>query len=181
MTVNRKITALALLSVVAFAVVMGVFLLTTQAADTSNTTATDTTNTTTALTDNNYTAIPGWGNGCVGFGGPGHGMGFGRRGLGGFGGFGPVEVSSEFVQNVTNIAKSDVDVQNLLAQGYNVTSVRPMIKNVVDANGYVTTKATSAIVILQNDTSGYASVLVNLEEGKVTRIVILTRKVIEKP
>jgi len=178
MTVNRKITALALLSVVAFAAIMGVFLLTTQAADSSNTTATDTANTTTAPSDNNYTAIPGWGNGCMGFGGPGHGMGFGRQG---FGGFGPVEVSSDFVQNVTNIAKGDADVQNLLAQGYNITSVRPIIKNVVDANGYVTTKATSAIVILQKDTSGFASALVNLEEGKVTRIVITTRTVIEKP
>jgi len=35
--------------------------------------------------------------------------------------------------------------------------------------------------MLQKDTSGRASVFVNLEEGKVTRIVILTRTVIEKP
>jgi hypothetical protein len=72
-------------------------------------------------------------------------------------------------------------VQNLLADGYNITSVRPIIKSVVDANGYVTTKVTSAIVILQKDTSGFATVSVNLEEGKVTEIVILGRAVTEKP
>ena len=169
MNVNRKITALALLSVVAFAAVIGGFLLTTQAADTTSTTDT---NTATSTANGNGMDFPPWNN---------FSMGFGRRGFGGFGGFGPVEVSAEFEQNVTNIAKSDTDVQNLLAEGYNITSVRPVIKNVVDAQGYVTTKATSAIVMLQKDTSGRAAVLVNLEEGKVTRIVILTRTVIEKP
>jgi len=172
MNVNRKITALALLSVVAFAAVIGGFLLTTQAADTTATADANTANTATITVDSNCSDVLGWNFG---------GMGFGRRGFGGFGGFGPVEVSSEFEQNVTNIAKSDTDVQNLLAEGYNITSVRPVIKNVVDANGYVTTKATSAIVMLQKDTSGRAAVLVNLDEGKVTRIVILTRTVIEKP
>jgi hypothetical protein len=72
-------------------------------------------------------------------------------------------------------------VQNLLADGYNITSVRPIIKSVVDANGYVTTKVTSTIVILQKDTSDFATVSVNLEEGKVTEIVILGRAVTEKP
>jgi hypothetical protein len=172
MTVNRKITALALLSVVAFAAVIGGFLLTTQAADTTVTTDANTANTVTITVDSNRSDVLGWNFG---------GMEFGRHGFGGFGGFGPVEVSAEFVQNVTNIAKSDADVQNLLADGYNITFVRPVIKSIVDANGYVTTKATSAIVMLQKDTSGRASVSVNLEEGKVMRIVILTRTVIEKP
>jgi len=172
MNVNRKIAALALLSVIAFVAVIGGFLLTTQAADTTATADANTANTATITVDSNCSDVLGWNFG---------GMGFGRHGFGGFGGFGPVEVSSEFEQNVTNIAKSDTDVQNLLAEGYNITSVRPVIKNVVDANGYVTTKATSAIVMLQKDTSGRAAVFVNLEEGKVTRIVILTRTVIEKP
>ena len=82
---------------------------------------------------------------------------------------------------MTNIAKSDTDVQNLLADGYNITSVRPIIKTVVDAEGDVVTKATSAVLMLQKDTTGLASVMVNLEEAKVTQIVILTRTVIEKP
>jgi hypothetical protein len=177
MTVNRKIIALALLSVVAFAVIVGGFLLMAQATDTAVTADANTANVVTATVNDNVTGLPPWSCG---------GMGFGRHGFGGgpmgaFGGFGPVEVSAEFEQNVTNIAKSDSDVQNLLAEGYNITLVRPIIKSVVDANGYVTAKATSAIVILQKDTSGQASVFVNLEEGKVTRIVILTRTVIEKP
>jgi hypothetical protein len=172
--------ALTLLTVVAFAAIMGGFLLTTKAADTTSTTDT---NTATPTANGNCMGIPSWNNFSMGFGRPefGGGPGPGLRGGHGSGGFGPVEVNAEFVQNVTNIAKSDADVQNLLADGYNITLVRPVIKSVVDAEGYVTTKATSAIVILQKDTSGYASVSVNLEEGKVTRIVILTRTVIEKP
>jgi hypothetical protein len=42
-------------------------------------------------------------------------------------------------------------------------------------------KATSAIVMLEKGTTGHASVWVNVDEAKVTRIVILTRTVIEKP
>jgi hypothetical protein len=110
--------------------------------------------------------------------GMGPGRGPGPRG--GHGGYWPVQVSAEFEQNVTNIAKNDTDVQNLLAQGYNITSIRPVINSIIDAKGYVTTRATSAVLILQKDTSGSAFVSVNLEEGKVTKIVILTRTVIEK-
>jgi len=104
--------------------------------------------------------------------------GGGRRGPRGFG---FVEVSEEFEQNVINIAKSDQDVQTLLGEGYNITGVRPIIKAIVEADGNVTMKATSAIVMLEKDTTGYASVWVDLEQAKVTEIVILTRTVIEKP
>lgn len=90
-----------------------------------------------------------------------------------------VEVSEEFKENVLNIAKSDDDVQALLDDGYNITAVRPFIKAIVEADGNVVTKATTAIVMLEKDTS-HASVWVDLEEAKVTKIVILTRTVIEK-
>jgi len=104
-----------------------------------------------------------------------------RGGLGqqGFQGF--VEVSEEFKENVINIAESDQDVQNLLNDGYNITGVRPIIKARVEASGDVVIKATSAIVMLEKDTTGHASVWVDIEEGKVTKIEILTRTVIEKP
>jgi len=92
-----------------------------------------------------------------------------------------IEVSEEYKENVINIAKSDKDMQNLLNGGYNITGVRPIITTKVDAKGNVVMKATEAIVMLQKDTTGNASVWVNVEEGKVTRIVILTRTVIEKP
>jgi len=104
-----------------------------------------------------------------------HGWGRGR-GCCGF-----VEVSEEFKENVINIAKNDSDVQNLLNDGYNVTGVRPIIKTIVEGDGSVVTKATIAIVMLEKDTTSHASVWVDLEQGKVTKIVILTRTVIEKP
>ncbi len=104
-----------------------------------------------------------------------------RGGPHGRGGFGFVEVSEEFKENVTTIAESDEDVQALLDDGYNVTAVRPIIQTVVDGAGNVVTKATDAIVILAKEDTGRASVWVNLEEAKVTEIVILTRTVIEKP
>jgi hypothetical protein len=115
-------------------------------------------------------------------------MGPGRHGgpgggFNGFGQFGMVEVSAEFEENVMNIANNDSDVQQLLNDGYNATSVMPIIKTVIDADGNLVTKATSAVVMLQKDTegaAGVASVLVDLENSKVTQIVILTRTVIDK-
>ena len=103
-----------------------------------------------------------------------------RRGPHGGRGFGFLEVSEEFKENVLAIAESDEDVQALLDDGYNVTIVRPIIKTVVDGEGNVVTKATNAIVMLVKENSGRAGVWVNLDEAKVTEIVILTRTVIEK-
>jgi hypothetical protein len=171
--------ALTLLTVVAFAAIMGGFLLTTKAADTTPTTDT---NTATSTANGNCMDIPSWNNFSMGFGRPefGGGPGPGLRGGHGFGGFGSIEVSNEFKEKVTTIAENDTDVQSLIADGYNVTSVNPIIKTVVDTEGNVVTKATSAVVMLQKDTTGLATVTVNIEEAKVTQIVILTRTVIEK-
>jgi len=106
---------------------------------------------------------------------------FGRRGFGGGrGGFGPITVSEEYKENVVNIAQSDTDVQALLAEGYNITGVRPIISAMVEADGTVTTKATTAIVSLQKDTTGWALVWVDVEQAKVTKIQILTITTIEK-
>ncbi|MEM2875389.1 MAG: hypothetical protein QXL67_00320 [Candidatus Bathyarchaeia archaeon] len=92
-----------------------------------------------------------------------------------------VEVSEEYETKVISIAESDQDVQRLLNDGYNITGVRPLIKaNIIDAEGNVVIKATSAIVMLEKDKMDRASVLVDVEEGKVAQIVILTRRVIEK-
>jgi hypothetical protein len=91
-----------------------------------------------------------------------------------------ITVSEEFKANVLNITKSDTDVQQLLAEGYNVTAVRPIIETTVEGDGSVVTKATRAVVMLTKDTTGYASVWVDLTSGKVTRIEIITRTIIEK-
>jgi hypothetical protein len=116
----------------------------------------------------------------LGYGGcPSGGHGFGRRGFG-WGG-GSITVSQEYKDNVINIVQNDSDVQNLLADGYNITDVRPIINTIVEADGTVTMKATSAVVMLEKGTTSRASVWVDLEQGKVTKIVILTRTVIEKP
>jgi hypothetical protein len=112
--------------------------------------------------------------GCLG-----GGHGFGRHGFG-WGG-GSITVSQEYKDKVINIAQNDSDVQSLLADGYNITDVRPIINTIVEADGTVTMKATTAVVMLEKDTTGRAFVTVNVEEGKVTEIVILTRTVIEKP
>lgn len=92
-----------------------------------------------------------------------------------------IEVSEEYKENVINIAKNDTDVQNLLNDGYNTTGVKPIIKSVVEGDGTVVTKATTAIVMLEKDTTGRAMVWVDLEQGKVTKIAILTLTIIEKP
>ncbi len=99
-----------------------------------------------------------------------------ERGYKGF-----IEVSDEFKENVINIAKKDMDVQNLLNEGYNIIGVRPIIGTVVEGDGTVVSKATSAVLMLEKDTTGSAYIWVDLEQGKVMQIEILTRTIIEKP
>jgi hypothetical protein len=177
---NTKTKALALLSVIVIATVAGSLICAVQStvkADTTAAVASDSEPTLSAInaTNNDFSSFN---NGYMDFGGH-RGMGRGCGGFGAPGGFGPIQVSTEFTQNVTNIAKSDVDVQNLLNQGYNITSVRPVISTVVDANGNVVTKASSADVILQG-TTGRAFVVVDLDQAKVTKIVTLTVTEIDK-
>jgi len=117
-------------------------------------------------------------NTCPSFGGRGfggHGFRGGRGMLGGL-----ITVSEEYKDNVINITESDTDVQALLTEGYNITGVRPIISTMVEADGTVIMKATTAIVSLQKDTTGRALVWVDVEQEKVTRIEILTITVIEK-
>lgn len=115
----------------------------------------------------------GFGDNCGGMRGFGRGPGHGGRGE-------FITVSQEFKDNVINIAENDSDVQNLLAQGYNVTRIMPVISTTVEGNGTVTMKATSAIVTLSQNTTGRAIVWVDLEQAKVTRIELLSITVIDK-
>lgn len=179
MAINGKSKVLALFSVIAVAAILSSILLVPQmvnAAETDDTSLTTQTSDSTETTiETNESILPNWNNDC---------MSHGRHAwseMRGFGGFGPVEVSEEFEQTVTSIAESDTDVQDLINDGYNITSVNPIIKTVIDAEGNVVTKATSAVLTLQKDTTGHATVMVDIEEAKVTQIVILTRTVIDKP
>lgn len=91
-----------------------------------------------------------------------------------------VEISEEYKANILNILNGDEDVCRLLENGYNITAIIPNIKMVVQGNGEVVLKATEATVILRKDSEGVAYVEVNIEQGKVTRITILSKVVIEK-
>jgi hypothetical protein len=94
---------------------------------------------------------------------------------------GPIEVSDEYEANVIAIAESDTDVQAFLDDGYSIIGVRPLLKRQVDANGDVTTSATNAVVMLENEEiTSHVAVMVDLGEGHVTQIVIVTRTVIDK-
>jgi hypothetical protein len=110
-------------------------------------------------------------------GGPGCREGHGGRGPGGMMN---IELSTEYTETVNTILEADTDVQTLIAEGYNVTSIRPIIKSVVEADGTIVTSATTAVVTLENGTSGYAVANVDISQAKVTQIVILTRTVIDK-
>jgi hypothetical protein len=178
---NKKITILILVTMVAFAAVIGGVLM-TQAADTNSTDTNTTTDTTTAATlfDGNCTFLPDAGFGRMQFGG--RDFGGPMRGMEGFGGMGTanIEVSEEFTNTVTDIAGNDSDVQNLLNSGYNITTIVPNYKTVLDGTGTVTTQATTAFVMLQNGTAGRAIVTVDLSQSKVTYIETITRTVIDK-
>jgi hypothetical protein len=100
---------------------------------------------------------------------------FGRCGRG----FGELQVSSDFTANVTNIAKNDSNVQNLITQGYNITAIRPVITTSIDGNGNVVTKATTADLMMLGN-NGRAIVVVDLSQAKVTKIVTLTMTEIDK-
>jgi ribosomal protein S8E len=174
-----------MLLVIGSALVLGSVLLATHAQD-SNTPSTAISTPTTIPADN-FTGICGLGVG-MNFGMQGMGgQGIGDQGIGagGFGGGYNLQVSSAYTANVTSILDNDSDVQNLISQGYNVTAIQPVVSNVIDGNGVVTTQATTAIVIMQNGTLqsgnyGYAQITVDLTQGKVTQIITTTRTVINK-
>jgi hypothetical protein len=171
--IERKTAAMALLLITACAAVIGGLMMTAQATETNSTTSTI------ADLNSNANSLQGWGMGDMMTGDQGFGRG--PRGHGGFmGGMGNIEISSEYTETINAILENDTDVQNLIAEGYNVTSINPIVKNVIEADGTLVTKATTAIVTLQNGTSGYATASVDVEQAKVTQIVIITRTVIDK-
>jgi hypothetical protein len=182
---NTKTKALTLLSVVLVALVAGSIVLTLQSvkADTTSSVATDSETTLSAIntTDNGTIGFNGFDDGPIMMGmEPRFGMG--HRGMNRvFGEFGSeaIQLSSDFTANITNIANKDSGVQNLLNQGYNITSIRPNISTTVDGNGNVVTKASNADLTLIG-TNGRALVVVDLSQEKVTKIVTLTMTEINK-
>jgi hypothetical protein len=149
----------------------------------SNSTNTDTTTDTSITQDTTFpqfeynmqTMDSGQGFGFDG------GLGCRGHGAGPMGGnMNNIELSDEYTANVNETLSSDSDVANLISEGYTVTSIHPVIKNVIESDGTLTTKATTAIVTLQNGDSGIATVKVDVENSAVTQITIITRTVIDK-
>jgi hypothetical protein len=184
-SMETKPKALLLLSLVAVACLAGSLVFITESlakADTTNSVATD-------PQTNPSSSINATDNGPIGFSGFGgpmamdmrHGMGMGGpRGMDrGFGGPG-IQVSSEYTANVTNILNSDSDVQALISQGFNVTSIRPVITTSIDGNGNVVTKASTANVVLEGNNGNRSFAVVDLAQAKVTKIVTLTVTEIDK-
>ncbi|MBS7642944.1 MAG: hypothetical protein QW374_00490 [Candidatus Bathyarchaeia archaeon] len=91
-----------------------------------------------------------------------------------------IEISEEYKAKILDILYSDSDVEKLLKEGYNITTIIPIIKAVIQGNGEVVFKATNAVVTLRKNSEGIAYVEVNIETSRVTRIVIWSRTVIEK-
>ena len=181
---DSKTKGLAILSMIIIATVAGSLIYTMQStvkADSSNTVASDAESTTAPLavttSDSDYSAFD---NNVMVFGmEPMFAVGHRSepRGIGGLRG---IQVSSEFTQNVTTIAQSDSDVQNLLNQGYNITAIKPVITTSIDGNGNIVTKASTANVLLQGDNGSRSFVVVDLSQAKVTKIVTLSVTEIDK-
>jgi len=181
---NTKTRALAVLSMIIVATVAGALIYSIQSTvkgDTSNIVAADAESTTEPLAvDGSEIGFNSDENGMMALGiesrfDMGH-----RGGPNRMGGLRDIQVSSEFTQNVTTIAQNDSDVQNLLSQGYNITSIRPVISTIIDGNGNIATKASTANVLLEGDNGSRAFVVVDLSQAKVTKIVTLAVTVIEK-
>jgi hypothetical protein len=182
---NTRTKALALLSIIAIAGIAGSLLFVMQSvkADPTAAVASDSelTPSTVNATGNSLTGFYGFGGGPIMMGEPGFAMGHRGmdRGLGGFG-TSAIQVSSDYIANVTNIVNNDSDVQNLLNQGYNITSIRPVISTTIDGNGNLVTSASTAKVLLQGNNGSRSLVTVDLSQAKVTKIVTLNVTEIDK-
>jgi len=162
---DKKIMTLSLLTMTILAAVVGGLIITTQATATNSTTKDITT--TTPADQISFLMV---------------GMARGRyRGRGGWNrSMGVLEVSSEYTASVNAILEADTDVQNLISEGYNLTSIKPIIKSVVAADGMITFKANTAIAFLENGVSGHAVARIDVENASVLKIVLTTITVIDK-
>lgn len=188
--INKKTVAISLILLTALSATIGALFIISSASASSTPSNADTNlNATTSAAScvNQTSGMPPFGGfmannqafGDQPFGG-GHGGPGGMGGMGGMQGMQNLELSSAYNATINNILGNDTDVQNLVAQGYNVTAIHPIVHNVIGADGTITTQASTAIVAMQNGDSGFATVKVDITNSKVTQIVIVTRTVINK-
>ena len=181
---NSRTKGLFVLSMIILATVAGALIYSMQStvkADSTNTVASDAESTTaTQAVTTSDAGINCFGGELMAFGVQTR-LGMGYRGeLREIVGFRGIQISSEFTQNVTTIVQSDSDVQNLISQGYNITSIRPIISTTIDGNGNIVTKASTANILLQGDNGSRSFVVVDLSQAKVTKIVTLAITEIDK-
>ncbi|MGD6851822.1 MAG: hypothetical protein ACQCN6_07175 [Candidatus Bathyarchaeia archaeon] len=181
---NRKTLALSLVLLTSLAAVMGALAMTQMfaAADTTTDSTTTSTPTTSVTTPDSSANQPQFNAnmmmGEAGFGGMRCGRG--HEFMDGMRGMGNIELSSEYNATINSILDSDTDVQSLISQGYSVTAIHPIIHNIIEGDGTLATKATTAIVLLDNGDSGHSIVNVDIANATVTYITTTTTTVIDK-
>lgn len=169
---NRKTIAVSLVALTALAAVMGAVAMSSFAAADTNSTTSDPTTVTAQDSSGNQPMFSANMMGEQGFGGMQGGRGHGC--MNGMGAMGNLEVSSEYNATVNTILSSDTDVQTLLTQGYSVKAIQPIVHNIIEGDGTIATKASTAMVILENGTHGYSIVNVDIANAKVTQITTTT-------
>jgi hypothetical protein len=183
---NRKTIAISLVMLATLAAVLSVVTMTALADTNSTSTSTSASTASVSQTTPNmdisqFSGMQMMDQGSQGFmGGPG-GRGQGMQQMqNAMGGMGNIEVSSEYNATVNAILENDTDVATLISQGYSVATIHPIIHSTISGDGTITTAASTAIVTLQNGTSGYSVVKVDIANAKVTYIETITRTVIDK-
>jgi len=83
-----------------------------------------------------------------------------------------VQVSLEYNETVMDILHSNEETSKLLAQGYNVISIRPVIRAYIEGDGTVVFKAQQALVVL-SDGSVTVTYLVDISSRAVTHIATI--------
>jgi uncharacterized membrane protein YfhO len=141
--INRKTIAITLVMLATLSAVIGVLTMTALAQDSTTTNAPKAaSDTTQSINYNQYTANTV----MTDNGGFADNYGI-SSGLG----VNSIKLSSEYAANVISILNNDSDVlQNLISQGYNVTSINPTVQNVIEGNGTIAKQVTTATVIMQN-------------------------------
>jgi hypothetical protein len=83
-----------------------------------------------------------------------------------------VQVSLEYNETVMDILRSNEETSELLNQGYNVVSIRPVIRAYIEGDGTVVFKAQQALVVLSNG-SVTVMYLVDISSRAVTHIATI--------
>ena len=90
-----------------------------------------------------------------------------------------VQVSPEYNETVMDILRSNEETSKLLAQGYNVISIRPVIRAYIEGDGTVVFKAQQALVVL-SDGSATVTYLVDISSRAVTHIATINISALKK-